>query len=65
MVLDTVSYGTAGLVAGLTGAIVVAVRLASPGVDPSEPPLLKPRVPILGHLVAMMREKAGFYRRLQ
>ncbi|KAF4974548.1 hypothetical protein FZEAL_8572 [Fusarium zealandicum] len=64
MLLDNLSISTAGLALALTGLLYLLKLALFPAVDSREPPLLKPRLPILGHLVSMIREKAGFYKRL-
>ncbi|KAK3935473.1 cytochrome P450 [Diplogelasinospora grovesii] len=35
-----------------------------PTFDPREPPVLYPRVPFIGHIISLVREKSGFYARL-
>ncbi|KAL2140136.1 hypothetical protein VTI28DRAFT_4218 [Corynascus sepedonium] len=55
----------------VTLAIAVSISLLftfhalGPRVDPREPPLLKPRIPFIGHIVAMMRHQAQFHISLQ
>ncbi|KAH7118626.1 cytochrome P450 [Dactylonectria estremocensis] len=64
MALDNPSVLMAGLAMVLTGLLYVLKGFASPVLDSLEPPLLKPRVPIVGHLISMIHEKSGFYPRL-
>lgn len=35
-----------------------------PTVDPREPPVLRPKLPFIGHLVSLAREKNSMYDRL-
>ncbi|KAH7161522.1 cytochrome P450 [Dactylonectria macrodidyma] len=39
-------------------------RLIFPKFGPREPPVLSSRIPVIGHLISLMREKTSFYRRL-
>ncbi|KAH8685074.1 cytochrome P450 [Ilyonectria robusta] len=39
-------------------------RLVFPKFDPREPPVLRPKIPVIGHLISMARERTGLYRRL-
>ncbi|KAF7556298.1 hypothetical protein G7Z17_g1523 [Cylindrodendrum hubeiense] len=64
MLLDNASVLIAGLAIALTVLLAVFKRWAIPTLDPLEPPLLKPRVPVIGHIISMIRERAGFYPRL-
>ncbi|KAH6843294.1 hypothetical protein B0I37DRAFT_408164 [Chaetomium sp. MPI-CAGE-AT-0009] len=54
----------------ITTAIVVALtflvlQTIGPRVDPREPPLVKPRVPLIGHIIGMMRQQAQYHITLQ
>jgi hypothetical protein len=64
MILDSLSWSTSFVVVALTGILLLLQRYASPSLDPLEPPLLKPRVPLLGHIISMLREGGHFYVRL-
>ncbi|KAM0248909.1 hypothetical protein ACHAP5_003116 [Fusarium lateritium] len=64
MILDSLSWSTSIAVVALTGLLLLLQRYASPSLDPLEPPLLKPRVPLVGHIVSMLREGNNFYVRL-
>jgi cytochrome P450 len=37
----------------------------TPSVDPREPPLVKPRIPLIGHIIGMMRHQAAYHIMLQ
>ncbi|GAB1317100.1 hypothetical protein MFIFM68171_07310 [Madurella fahalii] len=44
--------------------VVIAVFLAhalGPRVEPREPPLLKPRIPFIGHIIGLMRHQANYH----
>lgn len=46
-------------------SVLVAVLLnLSPEMDPREPPLLKPKIPVIGHIIGLVREHTAFYTRL-
>ncbi|KAK2673854.1 Cytochrome P450 superfamily [Fusarium oxysporum f. sp. vasinfectum] len=48
----------------LSGLLFLLGRYVSPSVDSLEPPLLKPRFPLVGHIISMFSEGGGFYVRL-
>jgi hypothetical protein len=64
MILDSLSWSTSFVVVALTGLLLLLQRYASPSLDPLEPPLLKPRVPLVGHIISMLQEGSSFYVRL-
>ncbi|KAM0431294.1 hypothetical protein ACHAPT_005265 [Fusarium lateritium] len=37
-------------------------KLSSPGLDGREPPLLKPSIPVIGHIIGMMRYHGGYLK---
>ncbi|CAH0043542.1 unnamed protein product [Clonostachys solani] len=53
----------------ITAAVIVLVGLllnylSSPSTDPREPPLVKPRIPVIGHLVGLIRYQNEYFTRL-
>ncbi|KAK1462939.1 prostacyclin synthase [Colletotrichum cuscutae] len=42
----------------------VLKKLMFPNFDPREPPVLRPRLPVFGHIISLIRESGGFYARL-
>jgi hypothetical protein len=67
MAIPLLSYD--GFTPFATLGIVVAVALAylvvgPPRIDPKEPPILRPRIPFVGHLVGLI-SLAHSYHRLQ
>lgn len=51
----------------LTGlALILSViflqKLSSPGLDEREPPLLKPSIPVVGHLIGMAKHHGGYFQ---
>ncbi|KAK4244311.1 cytochrome P450 [Corynascus novoguineensis] len=46
-------------------ALLFTLHALGPRVDPREPPLLKPRIPFIGHIVSMMRHQTQFHISLQ
>jgi hypothetical protein len=39
-------------------------RVLYPTLDPREPPLLRPKIPIIGHAFAIVWEGGGYFQRL-
>jgi hypothetical protein len=73
--LDSSSIAGAGAAAAITSKPIVTVlvllavaalvgHVLSPNVDGREPPVLKPRIPIIGHLISMIRDQAHFLSRV-
>lgn len=48
-------------------AMIVAflVHTLGPRVDPREPPLIKPRIPFIGHIIGLMRHQANYHTKLR
>jgi len=53
------------LIAAATAAAVLLVSLASPRVDGQEPPLVKPVVPFVGHIIGLLRKQSEYHVILQ
>ncbi|KAF4332089.1 7-alpha-hydroxycholest-4-en-3-one 12-alpha-hydroxylase [Fusarium beomiforme] len=64
MILDPISLSGTWLVVILTALLLLFSRYVSPSVDSLEPPLLKPRAPLVGHIISLFKEGGGFYSRL-
>jgi hypothetical protein len=45
----------------LATAVLLLWQLSGPRMDPREPPLLRPAIPVVGHLIGMMREQTNYY----
>ncbi|EAQ85351.1 hypothetical protein CHGG_09365 [Chaetomium globosum CBS 148.51] len=45
--------------------VYVLLQALEARVDPREPPLVKPRLPLIGHIIGMMREQAQYHITLQ
>lgn len=46
----------------LLAALFMSVcRIATPRVHPQEPPLVKPRIPLVGHIVGLLTEKSQYF----
>lgn len=39
-------------------------KIFYPTVDPREPPIVRPTIPFVGHIISMIRERASWYKRL-
>ncbi|KAK3303657.1 cytochrome P450 [Chaetomium strumarium] len=51
-------------VAVVVGFLIFYYTL-TPSVDPREPPVLKPQIPLVGHIIGMMRHQALYHTMLQ
>lgn len=56
--------GAAALVIVVLPLAALLRKLLLPTFDPREPPVFRPKIPVVGHLISMATEKSGFYRRL-
>ncbi|KAM5344429.1 hypothetical protein ACJ41O_012965 [Fusarium nematophilum] len=43
---------------------IAVKKLLFPPFDPREPPVLKPTIPLIGHIIRMVRERASWYKHL-
>ncbi|KAL2024713.1 hypothetical protein VTK56DRAFT_6914 [Thermocarpiscus australiensis] len=50
--------------AALPLALLLLRRVLFPSYDPREPPVLRPKIPFLGHAISIAREASGYYTRL-
>lgn len=37
-------------------------KLSSPGRDEREPPFLKPSIPVIGHIIGMIKHHGGYFQ---
>lgn len=44
--------------------LLLGLRGMSPEMDPREPPLYKPRIPVIGHIIGIMTEHTAMFKRL-
>ena len=44
--------------------LVVGFLNLSPEMDPREPPLLKPKIPVIGHIIGLLTEHTALFARL-
>jgi hypothetical protein len=58
-------HSTVWLVFGALLALSLLVAQIGPKQAASEPPLLKPSIPVIGHIIGLMRWKAEYFSRLQ
>ncbi|KXX73875.1 hypothetical protein MMYC01_204633 [Madurella mycetomatis] len=61
-------FGTrATLPVAILIAMIVAflVHTLGPRADPREPPLIKPRIPFIGHIIGLMQHQANYHTRLR
>jgi hypothetical protein len=56
------SLGLCGLAAALVVFLINALRFK---VDPREPPVIYPRLPLIGHVVGLLTEGSIYARKIQ
>lgn len=61
MILDNLSLSNTWVVVALSAVLLVLSRFAAPTVDENEPPIIKPRVPFIGHIITMLRDGSDIY----
>ncbi len=57
-----------GLALALAAVVIAAallLSLATPRLDAQEPPLVKPSVPLIGHMIGIIRHQARYHVLLQ
>ncbi|GKT50810.1 25-hydroxycholesterol 7-alpha-hydroxylase [Colletotrichum spaethianum] len=59
---STSSYVT---VAVLMGIAILVHKFSSPEMDAREPPSMKPRIPVIGHLIGMIRHQSSYFKTLE
>ncbi|RGP67299.1 7-alpha-hydroxycholest-4-en-3-one 12-alpha-hydroxylase [Fusarium sporotrichioides] len=64
MIFDNSFSSNTWIVVALTALFLVLIRFASPSVDKNEPPIIKPRVPFIGHIISMLRDGSNLYVKL-
>ena len=63
--LDLASSRLYLFLAAATAVAALLVSLASPRVNGDEPPLVKPVIPFVGHIVGLLRQQAKYHVLLQ
>jgi hypothetical protein len=61
----TVSYWSFLPILIATIAIIISWRGLYPSIDPREPPLKKPEIPIVGHIIGLARGHGGYFEYLE
>ena len=64
---DTVASLRPGIVTTLATLLITLYalkRVLYPAVDPREPPVLRPTIPFVGHVISLIREKTNIFDRL-
>lgn len=51
--------------AALMVLLVVVKKLSSPTVDSREPPLMHPRIPVIGHLLGMIKHGNQYFKSIE
>ena len=50
---------------GVCALLFLVGRALETSVDSLEPPILRPRIPLVGHLYSMLRDQETFFKRLE
>lgn len=58
------SYGLYILLALTALAVLVRKALHIP-MDPREPPLIRPKIPLIGHIIGMMRYQTAYFEEMR
>lgn len=63
-VAENVKQSPATYLAGLVLVLsaIFLQKLSSPGLDEREPPLLKPSIPVIGHLIGIIKHHGGYFQ---
>lgn len=46
-------------------AIAALMKLLTPAMDPCEPPLVKPTIPIIGHIIGIVQHQSSYHKILR
>lgn len=49
----------------LAAFFILMRRMLSADVAPQEPPLLKPKIPFIGHIIGLMKHEASYFSMLK
>lgn len=60
--ISPTTLGLCGLAAALVVLLVNALRFK---VDPREPPVIYPRIPLIGHIIGTLKEGSLYFREIQ
>ncbi|KAK4238140.1 cytochrome P450 [Achaetomium macrosporum] len=63
--LDTMATAPVTIAIAVVVVGFLILHILSPSVDPREPPLVKPRIPLIGHILGLMRHQASYHIILQ
>lgn len=61
MLFDNLPLLSTWFTLALPALLLLLSRYVAPTVDENEPPLLKPRIPFIGHIVSMFRDGSNLY----
>lgn len=63
-VVASTTPATMAVLAALPLALFLLKRVFLPTVSAREPPVLRPTIPFVGHIISLIREKTGLFDRL-
>jgi hypothetical protein len=55
---------TPSLILATTAVLLVSWQKLSVKLDPMEPPLLKPTIPYIGHIIGIFQHATGFFEKI-
>ncbi|UZP37012.1 hypothetical protein NXS19_004828 [Fusarium pseudograminearum] len=61
MIFDNLSLSNSWVLVALTTVLLVLSRFIAPTINENEPPIVKPRVPFIGHIISMLRNGSDIY----
>ncbi len=56
---------SAYILLALTALAVLAWKALHISMDPREPPLIRPKIPLVGHLIGMLRYQTAYFEKLR
>jgi hypothetical protein len=58
------AVGNSVLIGGVIAVIFLVNMLLTPRLEPGEPPLLKPKIPLIGHIIGIIYHQSDYHRRV-
>ena len=62
--METLTPAILTALAAFPVALYLLKRVLLPSVKPGEPPILRPTIPFMGHIISLIREKTDMFDRL-
>jgi hypothetical protein len=55
---------TPSVILAVLGVLLIIRQRLAIQLDPQEPPILKPKIPYIGHIIGLLQYNSGYYDRL-